>query len=333
MKTLLTGLVRVLITLLLLALALWVGKSAWDHYMDAPWTRDGRVKADIINISADVSGIVTEVLVKDNQLVQKGDVLFTVDKARYVDALAQADAVLAAQRTEIGRRSTEAKRRAALDASVVSTESRETADFAVNTATAQAQAAQAARNLAQVNLERTVVRAPATGYVTNLRVYVGDFAAVGAPKLAVIDRDSFYVVGYFEETKLERIRQDDLVEMTMLGSEARLRGHVESVARGITDRDASTGRELLADVNPTFNWVRLAQRVPVRIHIDHLPDGQVLVAGTTCTIVVKGHAAGAPPARPTAAAAAAAAPAKEPAPAPARPATPVPAAARPAKSA
>jgi multidrug resistance efflux pump len=292
MKTLLTGLVRVLITLLLLGLAFWVGKSAWDHYMDAPWTRDGRVKADIINISADVSGIVTEVMVKDDQLVHKGDVLFTVDKARYVDALAQADAVLAAQRTEIGRRSTEAKRRALLDSSVVSTESRETADFAVNTANAQFQAAQAARNLAQVNLERTVIRAPATGYVTNLRVYVGDFAAVGAPKLAVIDSASFYVVGYFEETKLERIRLNDQVEMTMLGSESHLRGHVESVARGITDRDATTGRELLADVNPTFNWVRLAQRVPVRIHIDSVPAGQVLVAGTTCTIVISNPAAG-----------------------------------------
>ncbi|HEV7814192.1 MAG TPA: biotin/lipoyl-binding protein [Janthinobacterium sp.] len=288
MKTILSGLARLSLTLLLLAAAVWTGKAAWDHYMDAPWTRDGRVKADIINISADVSGIVTEVPVRDNQLVHQGDVLFTLDKVRYVDALAQAEAMLAAQRTEISRRSTEAKRRAGLDASVVSTESRESADFAVNSATAQYQAALAARNLAQVNLERTVVRAPATGYVTNLHVYVGDFAAAGAAKLAVIDSASFYVVGYFEETKLALMHQGAPVEMSMLGSEAPMRGHIESVARGITDRDASTGRELLADVNPTFNWVRLAQRVPVRIHIDQVPAGQTLVAGTTCTIVLKG---------------------------------------------
>jgi len=272
----------------LLAAAAWIGKAAWDHYMDAPWTRDGRVKADIINISADVSGIVTEVAVRDNQLVHKGDVLFTLDKVRYADALAQAEAMLAAQRTEISRRSTEAKRRASLDASVISTESRESADFAVNSATAQYQAALAARNLAQVNLERTVVRAPATGYVTNLHVYAGDFAAAGAARLAVIDSASFYVVGYFEETKLALMHQGAPVEMSMLGSAAPMRGHIESVARGITDRDASTGRELLADVNPTFNWVRLAQRVPVRIHIDQVPAGQTLVAGTTCTIVVRG---------------------------------------------
>lgn len=289
MKTIVTGLVRLLITLILLAAAVWIGKMAWDHYMDAPWTRDGRIKADIINISADVSGIVTEVKVNDNELVQKGDELFSVDKARYLDALAQAEANLAVQRTEIARRSTEAKRRAALDASVVSTESRETADFAVNSATAAYQAALAARNLAQVNLERTVIRAPATGYVTNLHVYVGDFAAVGAAKLAVIDSSSFYVVGYFEETKLAQMRVADLVNMRMLGSEVDMHGHIDSIARGITDRDATTGRELLADVNPTFNWVRLAQRVPVRIHIDQVPAGQVLVAGTTCTIVVTGR--------------------------------------------
>jgi RND family efflux transporter MFP subunit len=288
MKTILSGLLRLSITLLLLAAAAWIGKSAWTHYMDAPWTRDGRVKADVINISADVAGTVTEVRVLDNQLVQKGDVLFIVDKARYVDALAQAEAMLAAQKTEIGRRSTEAKRRASLDSSVVSTENRESADFALNTATAQYQAALAARNLAQVNLERTVVRAPASGYVTNLNVYAGDFAAVGAAKLAVIDSASFYVVGYFEQTKLALMRQGDLVEVSMLGDDAVMRGHIESIARGVTDRDANTGRELLADVNPTFNWVRLAQRVPVRIHIDQLPTGQSLVAGTTCTIVLKG---------------------------------------------
>ena len=289
MNTTLSGLVRLLITLLLLAAAVWIGKGAWDHYMDAPWTRDGRVKADIINISADVSGIVTAVPVRDNQLVHKGDVLFTLDQARYVDALAQAEAMLAVQKAETGRRSAEAQRRASLDASVVSTESRESAGFALNSATAQYQAALAARKLAQLNLERTVVRAPATGYVTNLHIYVGDFAAVGAAKLAVIDSASFYVVGYFEETKLALMHQDAPVEMRMLGSAAVMRGHIESIARGITDRDASTGRELLADVNPTFNWVRLAQRVPVRIHIDQIPAGQPLVVGTTCTIVLKDH--------------------------------------------
>ncbi|HEU4843136.1 MAG TPA: efflux RND transporter periplasmic adaptor subunit [Burkholderiaceae bacterium] len=277
---------RFALTALLLAGAVWTGHLAWDHYMESAWTRDGRVKADVINISADVAGTVTEVRVQDNQLVQQGDVLFVVDPARYRSALEQASALLASQQVEKGRRAQEARRRAGLDSSVVSAENRETAEAAADTATAQYQAALAARSLAQLNLERTVVRAPVTGYVTNLNVHAGDFAAVGAAKLAVINRASFYVVGYFEETKLPLLLPNDPVEMRMLSGDAPLRGHIESIAHGITDRDAGTGRELLADVNPTFNWVRLAQRVPVRIHIDHVPQGLALVAGTTCTVVI-----------------------------------------------
>ena len=283
--------IRHCITLLLLAAALWVGRSAWDHYMESAWTRDGRVKADVVSIGADVAGTVTEVLVHDNELVQQGQVLFVVDKARYENALAQSEAALAAQQVEKGRRAKEAGRRAGLDSSIVSAESRETAEFAVGTASAQYQAALVARNMARLNLERTVVRAPAAGFVTNLNVHVGDFAAVGAAKLAVINRESFYVVGYFEETKLPMLALNDPVEMRMMSGGAVVRGHIESIAHGITDRDASTGRELLADVNPTFNWVRLAQRVPVRIHIDQLPASLQLVAGTTCTVVLTPHAA------------------------------------------
>ncbi|MET3132174.1 RND family efflux transporter MFP subunit [Oxalobacteraceae bacterium GrIS 1.11] len=283
-------LIRYSITALLFGAALWIGHTVWLRYMEAPWTRDGRVKADVITIGADVAGTVTAVLVRDNQLVRRGEPLFMLDQARYVAALAQAEAVLAAQKIEQGRRGAEAARRASLDASVVSTESRESAQYAAGAATFQYQGALAARNLARLNLERTTVRAPATGYVSNLNVHAGDFAAIGAAKLAVIDSASFYVVAYFEETKLAMLHPGDTVEMTLMSGDAVLRGHIESIAHGITDRDAGTGRELLADVNPTFNWVRLAQRVPVRIHIDRMPEGQNLVAGTTCTVVVSGHA-------------------------------------------
>lgn len=288
-----TKIFRPLITLLLLAAAVWAGKTAWDRYMDSPWTRDGHVKADVINIAADVSGIVTGVMVKDNQLVQKGDILFVIDKDRYASALAQASATLSAQQVEKSRRSREASRRAALGADIVSAESKDNADYAVSSAGAQLQALQAARKLAELNLERTVVRAPVTGYVTNLNVHVGDFASVGAAKLALVDSQSYYVVGYFEETKLQQLQPGARVDMRMMDGAA-LQGHIESIARGITDRDATTGHELLADVNPTFNWVRLAQRIPVRIHIDAAPKGQVLVAGATCTVVIEHKAAAHP---------------------------------------
>jgi multidrug resistance efflux pump len=290
---------RFFITALLLCGALWLGKSAWDRYMESAWTRDGRIKADVVNISADVAGTVTDVLVKDNQLVQQGDVLFVIDKARYSAALAQANALLAGQQVERGRRTKEAQRRAALDDAVISAENRETASFAADSAGAQLRAVQAAREVAQLNLERTVVRAPVSGYVTNLNVHAGDFAAVGAAKLAIINSASYYAVGYFEETKLPLLRTGAPVELGLMGGGAVLHGHIDSIARGITDRDAGTGRELLADVNPTFNWVRLAQRVPVRIALDDVPKDLTLVAGTTCTVSILGGLRAAALTRPT----------------------------------
>lgn len=285
----LTKIFRFVLTVLLLGAAVLAGKAGWDHYEESPWTRDGHVRAEVINIAADVSGTVTEVLVKDNQLVHKGDILFVVDKDRYESALAQAKANLAAQQVEKNRRGSEAKRRASLGADIVSAESKDNADFAVSAANAQLLALQAAVKTAEINLQRTVVRAPANGYVTNLVVHPGDFAAVGASKLALVDSDSYYVIGYFEETKLPQLAAGAKVDMKMLDG-AELQGHVESIARGITDRDATTGRELLADVNPTFNWVRLAQRIPVRVHIDTMPKDFVLVAGLTCTVVIKPRA-------------------------------------------
>ncbi|MDR0481267.1 MAG: HlyD family secretion protein [Gallionellaceae bacterium] len=278
---------RYVITIVFVIAALLFGKYLWDDNMYAPWTRDGRVKADVINIAPDVSGIVTGVAVRDNQFVHKGDVLFTIDSSRYADAVAQAQATLAAQSAEKTMRGREAQRRAGLDSSIVTKENRESADSLSSIAAAQYQAAQAALATAKLNLERTQVRAPVDGYVTNLRVFVGDFASIGAARLAIIDSNSFYVDGYFEETKLPYLKVGDPVELRFLSNLPKLHGHVESIARGITDRDAATGRELLADVNPTFNWVRLAQRIPVRIHIDDLPTDHRLSAGMTCTVVVK----------------------------------------------
>lgn len=267
--------------------ALWLGHHAWNHYMDAPWTRDGRVRADVINIGADVSGMVTKVAVHDNQQVHAGDVLFTVDPVRYQAALAQAEAALAAQQTEVRQRGRQAQRRARLDDDIVSAESREDAGYVADAATARLRAAQAARDLAKLNLERTVVRAPVDGYITNLQVHAGDYAAAGAARLALVDSNSFYVIGYFEETRLPALHTGAAAEVRLMGGGAALHGHVDSIARGITDRDAA-GSGLLADVHPTFNWVRLAQRVPVRIALGKVPQGMTLVAGSTCTVEVAG---------------------------------------------
>ncbi|WP_296251093.1 HlyD family secretion protein [Pseudomonas sp. UBA4194] len=274
-----------LATLLVLALAIFIGRQLWVHYMETPWTRDGRVRADVINVAADVSGYVTAVPVRDNQLVHKGDVLLQVDPEHYLLAIKQAQALVASRKAAWEMRKVNASRRADLDELVISKESREDASNIASSAQADYQQAQAQLEAAELNLKRTRVLATVDGYVTNLNVHVGDYARVGEAKLAVVDKDSFWVYGFFEETKLPHVHIGDSAELQMMSGET-LRGHVESISRGIYDRDNPQSRELTADVNPTFNWVRLAQRVPVRIHIDEVPEGMLLAAGTTCTVIV-----------------------------------------------
>ncbi|MBH3328931.1 HlyD family secretion protein [Pseudomonas oryzihabitans] len=276
----------VLFTLLVVCLALILGRLLWVHYMNDPWTRDGRVRAEVITIAPDVAGLVTEIAVRDNQWVNKGDLLLQIDPEHYEIAVHQAEASVAARKATLAMRQQNARRRADIDSLVVSRENREDASSAALAAEADLRQAQAQLESARLNLKRTRVLAPVDGYVTNLSVFKGDYAAAGAPKLAVIDAHSFWVYGYFEETKLPHVRVGAAAEMRLMSGQT-LRGHVESIARGIYDRDNPQSRELTADVNPTFNWVRLAQRVPVRIALDPLPEGLLLAAGTTCTVVLE----------------------------------------------
>ncbi|OOG43416.1 HlyD family secretion protein [Rhodanobacter sp. C05] len=324
------SLLRFLITAVVVVIALLLGHALWKHYLYAPWTRDGRVRAEVVRIAPDVSGLVTRVAVLDNQTVHKGDLLFTIDPDRYKYAVAQAEANLAAaeasaraagasinaaqaaanaRKTEFEMRQEQARRRQQLS-DVIAKETRTDAASAAEAARAswqQAQAsgsqasaareqalaaveqAQVALDTARLNLVRTDVRAPADGYVTNLDVRVGDYAAVGSPRLALIDSHSYYIYGYFEETKLPQLRVGDPVDIRLMAGGVHLKGSITGIARGIGDRDNPTGSDLLSNVNPTFNWVRLAQRVPVRIAIDtdHVPADLVLAAGMTATIEVQ----------------------------------------------
>ena len=272
-------------TLLILALAIWIGRLLWIHYMDTPWTRDGRVRADVINVAADVSGVVIDVPVKDNQPVKKGDLLMQIDPEHYQLAVKQAEAMVASRKATWEMRKVNASRRKDMDALVISTESREDASNVATSAQADYQLAIAQLDAAKLNLQRTRVLAAVDGYVTNLNVHRGDYARMGEAKMAVVDQNSFWVYGFFEETKLPHVRIGDPADMQLMSGEV-MKGHVESIARAIYDRDNPESRELLADVNPTFNWVRLAQRVPVRIHLDEVPEGMLLAAGTTCTVLI-----------------------------------------------
>lgn len=278
---------RFLLPIGLLALALLGGKDLWHRYMDGPWTRDGRVRADVVTVAADVAGLVTEVAVADNQLVHRGDLLFRIDPRRFEQALAQAEALVAQRRTDLEIRHRQASRRANLDDQVISRENREDASLDEVAAHSRLDEALAQRELARINLQRTEVRAPVDGWVANLAIHRGEFVQAGQARLAVVDRQSFWVYGYFEENRLPGVHVGDSAEMTLMGTSFVLKGHVASLARGIVDRDNAVNGSLLADVNPNFSWVRLAQRIPVRIQIDEVPAGVELASGMSCSVVLQ----------------------------------------------
>lgn len=272
-------------TLVIAALSL--GRMLWIRYMDSPWTRDGRVRADVVEIAPDVAGLVVQVAVRDNQHVSKGELLFAIDPEHYRNALEAAQALVEERKAELDMKLDEAGRRARVDDSVISREDRQDARLAAVGARARYLEAQAVRDQAKLNLDRTQVRSPVDGWVSNLLVRPGDYAHAGTAELAVIDQHSFWVYGYFEENKVALMKIGDPARIRLLGSGQVVSGHVESVAHGISDRDNPTDPHLLANVNPSFNWVRLAQRVPVRIRLDAVQGGQPLVAGMTCTVVVQ----------------------------------------------
>jgi len=277
---------RVTVTLIAVGIAAVIGWQLWVYYLEAPWTRDGRVRADVVQVAADVSGLVSEVLVHDNQTVNRGQVLFRIDPVRFQialrDARASVDNKLAAAQ-EAGR---ETNRYNRLNQLSVSQEQQQQRHATAAEAEAAYNQALASRDLAALNLARSEVRASVNGLVTNFDMRSGDYVDAGRPLFALIDADSFYVDGYFEESKLPRIKINDPARIYLIGESAVIEGHVDSIAGGIADRERQGSADLLANVNPTFSWVRLAQRVPVRIALDHVPTDVRVVTGRTATVVV-----------------------------------------------
>jgi len=279
------ALARFAVTAVAVAAAVFAGWRLWAHYELDPWTRDGRVKAYVVQVAPDVSGLVTAVPVHDNQDVHAGDVLFEIDRARYQLAYDQAKAAVAARRVARDQAQRDVKRNRGLG-QLVSAEVLEQSQTRLQQSEADLAQAEVQLDIARLNLQRSQVLAATDGRVTNLDLRVGSYATAGRGVMAVVDSRSFYVEGYFEETKLSRIHEGDAATVKLMGDQRHIAGHVESIAMGIADRDRSTGANLLPNVNPNFNWVRLAQRIPVRIHIDGVPDGVRLVAGQTATVSI-----------------------------------------------
>ena len=285
MKLLALALLRWSVTIALVAGAVLAGWWVWERYETAPWTRDGHIYADVVRVSPDVSGLVTLVAVHDNERVRKGQLLFVVDRPRYADALTQTDAAIASAQAILAQARRVANRDQALG-DLVAIEAREEDDAKVQTSLAALRQAQAARGTAELNLARTAVIARVNGAITNLSLRPGDFLSAGAQALAMIDADSIRIEAYLEETKLRHVRVGDRAIVRLMGDDRTVIGHVESIAGGIADDQRGLSPNQLAAVNATFTWVRLAQRIPVRIHIDKAPPDMPLILGRTATVQV-----------------------------------------------
>ena len=287
-KTLLKNDARQLITIIMAVIGVICIWWLWNYYQVAPWTRDGRLRADVVRVAPDVSGLITEIFVVDNQSVKQGQKLFAIDTARYRLALEDAQAKVISAKAALDESMREDVRNRRLG-TLVSKEQREQTLSRTQQLREDLNQAISNRKLAQLNLERTIVKAPVNGIVTNFSLQPGDYAATGQQTFALVDTDTLRVEGYFEETKVPHIQIGSQTAIRLMGEKANICGHIESIAGGIDDRERNPSANQLPNINPTFNWVRLAQRIPVRIAIDHVPDGIRLISGRTATVKVTGR--------------------------------------------
>jgi p-hydroxybenzoic acid efflux pump subunit AaeA len=286
-KALIRKIARYAITILLVIIAIVIIFRAWVFYTESPWTRDAKFSADVVAISPDVTGLITDVPVHDNQLVKQGDTLFVVDRPRYQKALDEAQADVEYYQALVNEKRREAARRNQLGTSAMSREAIDQANNDLQTSEHQLAKSVATRDLAVIDLDRTTIKAPSDGWVTNLNVYQGEFITRGSVAVALVQQHSFYVLAYMEETKLDGVRPGFRAEITPLGSNTVLRGTVDSIAAGVTNSSSSVDSKGMATIDSNLEWVRLAQRVPVRIRLDDQP-GNRFPAGTTATVVITG---------------------------------------------
>jgi RND family efflux transporter MFP subunit len=278
---------KTMATLLILAVAVLAALVIWDYYITAPWTRDGAVRVQVASVAPQVSGQITEIRVVDNQYVHQGDVLYVIDPFDFQVALDMDKAQLREKAADLQVKRMQAERRQHL--TDLSTTPEEQQLYVGNATQAQGafDAAQQQVEQADINLKRTQVRSPVNGYVTNLLIRVGDYAHAGATNISVIDADSYWIDGYLEETKMAHICIGDRAEAKLMGYRDPIVGQVQSVTRGISVSNAAPSTQGLPSVDPIYTWVRLAQRVPVRIRITHVPAGVPLVSGMTATVTIR----------------------------------------------
>ncbi|MFD2143565.1 HlyD family secretion protein [Ancylobacter oerskovii] len=281
------GAMRVVMTLAAVAMAVVIAWQLWIYYTLSPWTRDARVLANVVQVAPDVSGLISAVHVKDNQKVAKGDLLFEIDRERFEAALDHARGDLEikkAARTLAWENALRYRTLRQEESPGLSIEAVERMTTLATEADGALVVAQANLAIAEINMRRSRIYAPVNGHVTNLTTLPGDFASAGKGVLALVDSDSFYVYGYFMETKLPRIAEGAKAKVELMAGGVVLDGMVEGLARAIANPDDVEG--LLASVPPQFSWIRLAQRIPVRIRLRDVPPTVLLASGMSATIVI-----------------------------------------------
>jgi RND family efflux transporter MFP subunit len=278
-------------TLLMLLLAVLAALVIWDSYVTAPWTRDGSIRVQVASIAPQVSGQITEIRVVDNQYVHQGDVLYVIDPFDFQVALDTDKAQLREKAADLQVKRMQAERRQHLSDLATTPEEQQLYVGNATRARAVFDAAQQQVAQADINLQRTKVRSPVNGYVTNLLMRVGDYAHAGTNNISVIDADSYWIDGYFEETKMAHVCVGDRAEAALMGYRDPIVGRIQSVTRGISVSNATPSTQGLPNVDPVYTWVRLAQRVPVRIKIADVPPGIPLVSGMTATVTIRGSEA------------------------------------------
>jgi len=275
-------------TLIAFGAAIGLAWMAWNYYVYTPWTRDGRVRVYTVQVAPEVSGTVVSLPIKGVQFLHKGDELFQIDPRTYENKLKQATGRLAQAQAQANYLEAEATRRSQLSDLAVSAEQRQNAIGIAQAAIAAVQEATGALDQARLDLERTTIRSPVNGWVSDLILQQGGFATAGQPAVTLVDADSFWVVGYFEETQLRRIRVGDSALVALMGYPDRPAwGHVAGFGHGINVEDVAPGVQGLPSVNPVFTWVRLAQRIPIRVELDDVPCPIVLSAGMTATVSIQ----------------------------------------------
>jgi multidrug resistance efflux pump len=280
-------LVRRVATAGIAVVAVLIALVTWDQYNAGPWTRDGRVRVQVASVAPEISGQIIQLRIVDNQFVHKGDLLYVIDPFDFDVALRTNKATLQQRVADLNVKDLQSERRRRLSDLASSTEEKQVYEGNALQAKAAVDSAQQQVRQAEINLRRTEVRSPVNGIVTNLLLREGDYAHQGATNVSIIDTDSYWVDGYFEETKMARLCVGDRAEAKLMGYSAPIVGHIATVTRGVSVSNATASTQGLPNVDPVYTWVRLAQRVPVRIAIDNVPPGVPLVSGLTATITLR----------------------------------------------